>query len=95
MYTLKINGLPKPLFNSSRLKGLGIVIGIAIAAMAVFALTHAIKHIDYDDVLDVIERTPGHLIALATLLVAVSYGWRVLPAIRFHTASARWRWSRP
>jgi glycosyltransferase 2 family protein len=74
MYTLKINVLQKPLFSSARLKGLGIVFGIAIAIMAVFALTHAIKHIDYADVLDVIERTPGHLIALATLLVAVSYG---------------------
>src|SRR3984885_3482017 len=74
MYTLKINVLPKSLFSSTRLKGLGIVIGIAIAAMAVYALTHAIKHIDYDDVLDVIERTPGHLIALAMALVAVSYG---------------------
>src|ERR1700761_974230 len=74
MYTLKINVLQKSIFSSGRLKGLGIIVGIAIAAMAVFALTHAIKHIDYDDVLDVIERTPGHLIALATLLVAVSYG---------------------
>src|SRR6201996_5182214 len=74
MYTLKINVLQKSIFSSGRLKGLGIIVGIAIAAMAVFALTHANNHIDYDDVLDVIERTPGHLIALATLLVAVSYG---------------------
>ena len=42
--------------------------------MAVFALTHAIKHIDYDEVLAVVERTPGHVIALALMLVAVSYG---------------------
>ena len=74
MPTLKVNVLQKPLFSSTRLKGLGVVIGIAIAAMAVFALTHAIKHIDYDEVLAVVERTPGHVIALALMLVAVSYG---------------------
>jgi uncharacterized membrane protein YbhN (UPF0104 family) len=74
MPTLTINVLQKPLFSSTRLKGLGVVIGIAIAAMAVFALTHAIKHIDYDEVLAVVERTPGHVIALALMLVAVSYG---------------------
>src|ERR1700758_2270626 len=74
MPTLTINVLQKPLFSSTRLKGLGVVIGIAIAAMAVFALTHAIKHIDYEEVLAVVERTPGHVIALALMLVAVSYG---------------------
>jgi glycosyltransferase 2 family protein len=71
---LKINLLQKPLFSSTRLKGLGVVIGIAIAAMAVFALTHAIKHIDYEEVLAVVERTPGRVIALALMLVAASYG---------------------
>ena len=72
--TLEINVLQKPFFSGTRLKGLGVVIGIAIAVMAIFALTHAIKRIDYDDVLAVVERTPGHLVALALLLVATSYG---------------------
>ena len=66
--------LQKPFFSSTRLKGLGVIIGIAIAAMAVFALTHTIKHIDTDDVLAVIARTPIHVIALALMLVAMSYG---------------------
>ena len=74
MATLEINVLQKPILPSARLKGLGVVIGIAIAVMAIFALTHAIKHIDVDDVLAVIERTPWHLIALALVLVATSYG---------------------
>ena len=42
--------------------------------MAMFALTHAIKHVDYDEVFAVVERTPGHVIALALMLVAISYG---------------------
>ena len=46
MATLEINVLQKPILPSARLKGLGVVIGIAIAVMAIFALTHAIKRID-------------------------------------------------
>jgi uncharacterized membrane protein YbhN (UPF0104 family) len=74
IHTLEINVLQKPFFSGTRLKGLGVVIGIVIAVMAIFALTHAIKHIDYDEVVAVVERTPGHVIALALMLVATSYG---------------------
>ena len=66
--------MQKPLFSSTRLKGLGVAIGIVIAVLAVFALTHAIKHINADEVLEVVERTPGHVIVLALTLVAMSYG---------------------
>ena len=73
-YTLKINALQKPLFSSTRLQGLGVVFGVAIAAMAVFALTHALRNVDYAEVAAVVERTNPGLIALALLLVAASYG---------------------
>jgi glycosyltransferase 2 family protein len=74
MHTLKINALQKTLFSSARLKGLGVVASIAIAAMAIFALTHALKHVDYGQVFAVVRRTNAGLIALALMLVAASYG---------------------
>lgn len=74
MHALKIIALPKTLFSSARLKGLGIVVSIAIAAMAVFALTHVLKHVDYDEVLAVVRHTNAGAIALALMLVAISYG---------------------
>jgi uncharacterized membrane protein YbhN (UPF0104 family) len=42
--------------------------------MAVFALTHALKNVDYDEVFAVVRRTNAGLIALALMLVAISYG---------------------
>jgi uncharacterized membrane protein YbhN (UPF0104 family) len=60
--------------SSARLKGLGVVVSVAIAAMAVFALTHALKNVDYDEVFAVVRRTNAGLIALAVVLVAISYG---------------------
>jgi len=42
--------------------------------MAVFALTHALKNVDYDEVFAVARRTNAGLIALALMLVAISYG---------------------
>jgi hypothetical protein len=73
-YTLKVNVLQKPLFSSNRLKGLGVVFGVAIAVMALFALTHAIRNVNYGEVAAAVEQTDPGLIALALLLVAASYG---------------------
>lgn len=60
--------------SSARLRGLGVVVGVAIAAMAIYALTHALKHVDYGEVIAIVGRTNPSLIALALLLVALSYG---------------------
>jgi uncharacterized membrane protein YbhN (UPF0104 family) len=53
---------------------LSVVVSLAIAAMAIFALTHALKHIDYAEVLAVVRNTRPGLIAVALMLVAFSYG---------------------
>ena len=60
--------------SGARLRGLGVVVSVAIAALAVFALTHALKNVDYDEVFAVVRRTNAGLIALALMLVAISYG---------------------
>jgi glycosyltransferase 2 family protein len=65
--------LQKPFFSGARLKGLGVVFSVAIAAMAVFALMHALRNVNYSEIAAVIERTNPGLIALALLLVAASY----------------------
>jgi hypothetical protein len=74
MNTLKVTVPPKPPGSGARLRGLGIVIGIAIAAAAVFALTHTLRNVDYNEVFEVVRRTNTGLIALAAVLVATSYG---------------------
>ena len=51
-----------------------MVFGVAIAAMALYALTHALKHVNYGEVAAAVEHTNPGAIALALLLVAVSYG---------------------
>jgi uncharacterized membrane protein YbhN (UPF0104 family) len=71
--TLEVNVLQKAPGSSARLRGLGVV-GIAIAAMAIYALTHALKHVNYQEVFAIVGRTNPGLIALALLLVACSYG---------------------
>jgi uncharacterized membrane protein YbhN (UPF0104 family) len=71
--TLKATVLPKPPAGGVRLKGLGVVLGLVIAAVAIFVLSHTLKHIDYDEVLAVVRRTHPGLIALAAMLVATSY----------------------
>jgi uncharacterized membrane protein YbhN (UPF0104 family) len=73
-HTLDTIVLDKTPGRSARLRGLGIVVSIAIAAMAIFALTHALKNIDYGQVLAIMRRTDGGIIALALMLVASSYG---------------------
>jgi uncharacterized membrane protein YbhN (UPF0104 family) len=74
MHALQLPVLPKTPFSSARLRGLGIVVSIAIAAMAVYALTHVLKHVDYNEVLAAVERTNAGSILLAMMLVAISYG---------------------
>jgi uncharacterized membrane protein YbhN (UPF0104 family) len=74
MHTLTINVLQKTPGSSARLRGLGVVVSVAIAAIAIFALTHALKHVNYDEVFAVVRRTDVSLIALALMLVAISYG---------------------
>lgn len=65
--------LQKPLFDSTRLKGLGVIISAVIVALAIFALRHALKNVDYEEVFAVVERTRPGLIALALLFVVISY----------------------
>jgi glycosyltransferase 2 family protein len=60
--------------SGARLKGLGVVVSIAIAGAAIFALTHALKNVNYDEVFGVVHRTNYGLIALALTLVVISYG---------------------
>jgi uncharacterized membrane protein YbhN (UPF0104 family) len=74
MNALTVTMLPKPTGSRARLKGLGILISIAIAAAAIFALTHTLKNVDYNEVIAVVRRTNVGLIALAAMLVATSYG---------------------
>jgi uncharacterized membrane protein YbhN (UPF0104 family) len=74
MNALTVTMLPKPAGSGARLKGLGIVISIAIAAAAMFALTHMLRSVDYNEVFAVVRRTNVGLIALAAMLVATSYG---------------------
>jgi glycosyltransferase 2 family protein len=50
-----------------------VVVSAVIVALAVFALTHTLKHVNYEEVLAVVARTRPGLIALALLLVVVSY----------------------
>jgi uncharacterized membrane protein YbhN (UPF0104 family) len=57
-----------------RIKGLGIVVSLAIAAIAVYALTHALKKVDYAQVFAIVAGTNPGLIALALMLVTISYG---------------------
>jgi glycosyltransferase 2 family protein len=61
--------------SRARLKSLlGVILGVAIAASAIYALTHTLRHVNYSDVLETVRRTDTHLIALALLLVVTSYG---------------------
>src|SRR6202161_3157347 len=73
MNTLKVIAPTKSHRNGTRLKGLGIVVSIAIAAIAIFALTHTLKSIDTHEVFEVIRHTDTSLIALAAVLVITSY----------------------
>jgi len=50
------------------------LISVVIGTAAIFALTHALRNIDYDQVFDVIRATDFSTIALALVLVTASYG---------------------
>lgn len=66
--------LQKPHRSRVRLKGLGVLVGITIAVVAVFALTHAIKNVDYEVVSAIVRGTNASVLVLALVLVATSYG---------------------
>ena len=74
MHPLTVNVLEKTPDNNARLRGLGVVVSITIAAVAIFALTHALKNVNYDEVFAIVGRTDSRRIALALMLVAFSYG---------------------
>src|SRR5579871_2625345 len=56
-----------------RLKGLGVVVSIAITAIAIYALTHTLKTINTREVFDVIRHTDISRIVIAAMLVIISY----------------------
>jgi hypothetical protein len=58
----------------ARLRAFSVAVSIAIAVVALFALNHALSNVDYAKVFAAVGRINGNLIALAILLVAVSYG---------------------
>jgi glycosyltransferase 2 family protein len=61
--------------SSARLKGIaGAILSVAIAGGAIFALTHALKNVDYHQVFTIIRGTDFSVIALALMLVTASYG---------------------
>jgi hypothetical protein len=75
IHVLTINVLQKTPAIGARLRGLGgVVVSVAIAGIAIYALTHALRHVDYDEVFAIVARTNAGLIALALLLVVTSYG---------------------
>ena len=71
--TLEIPALQRTPGSSVRLRGFGVVVGLAIAGVAIYALTHALKKVRFDEVLAIVGRTDTGLIALALTLVATSY----------------------
>jgi uncharacterized membrane protein YbhN (UPF0104 family) len=72
---LKIISLLNRFGRSARLKGVGgAIFSVAIAGGAVFALTHALKNVDYDQVFAIIRDTDSSVITLALILVTASYG---------------------
>ena len=75
MRALKVSLLQKTPGGRARWKGLlGVVVSVAIAAASIFALTHTLKNVSYVEVLDSIRHTKTGVIALALMLVAISYG---------------------
>jgi uncharacterized membrane protein YbhN (UPF0104 family) len=74
IHTLEINVLQKAPGSSARLRGLGVVVSLTIAAIAIYALTHALKNVNYDEVFAIVRRTDTRLIALSLMLVVCSYG---------------------
>lgn len=73
MHTLKAIVLQTTPGSRARLKGLGVVVSLAIAAAAILALMQALQNVDYGEVLAVVRRTSPGVIAVALVLVAGSY----------------------
>jgi uncharacterized membrane protein YbhN (UPF0104 family) len=74
MRTLNIDWLQRKFGGSSRIKGLGgAALSIAIGTGAIFALTHALRHIDYEKVFEIVWDTEPSVIALALVMVTASY----------------------
>ena len=83
--------LQKSFISTARLKGLvGLLIGVAIAAGAIFALTHTLRHVNYDEVLAAVQRTDGHVIALALALVAAVISAHAFAGTDASTAVPLW-----
>lgn len=75
MRALNIDWLQKKVGASTRIKRLGgAALSIAIGAGAIFALTHALKHIDFEKVNAIIRHTEPRVVALALIMVTASYG---------------------
>jgi len=74
MHTLKVIALRKRFGSSARLRGVGVVVSVVIAGLAIFALSHALKNVDYDEVFGAVRRTNGGTVVLGLMLVATSYG---------------------
>jgi uncharacterized membrane protein YbhN (UPF0104 family) len=75
MQTLEAFVVQKTTSPGARLRALlGISISIAIAVVALFELTHALKHVSLAEVVEIIRHTSSRTVALALALVAVSYG---------------------
>jgi glycosyltransferase 2 family protein len=73
--TLNIGFLQSKLGGSARIKGLGgLVVSLAIGGGAIFALTHALTNVDYNQVFEIIRATDFSTFALALMLVTASYG---------------------
>ena len=61
--------------RSARVRGAGgIVFSVTIVVGAIFALTRALKNVDYDQVFAIIRQTEVGVIVLALILVTASYG---------------------
>jgi uncharacterized membrane protein YbhN (UPF0104 family) len=74
MHTLKVIALQKRFGSSARLRGVGVVVSVVIAGLAIFALSHALRNVDYDEVFGAVRRTNAGTVVLALMLVAASYG---------------------
>jgi glycosyltransferase 2 family protein len=71
---LNIDWLKEKIGSGGRIKTVGgAILTVLIAGGAIFALSHSLRNIDYDLVLDVISDTESSTIVLALFMVAVSY----------------------
>jgi len=75
MRALNFESLKAKFGRNSRVKGLGgVIISVAIATGAIFALTHTLKNVDYGQVFEIIRATDFGVVVLALMLVTASYG---------------------